>query len=491
MMPLPLMIILVGAFVTFLLARFSGKWKGLVGFTCASITIILAMLSLIPIAQRIHGGGVMKYPLSAPSFAAAFRFDALSLLLALTALSLGLLVAIFSWRYMEDDASQERYYPLLLIMLGAIVGISSAGDLFNLWVFFELMAVSSYILVSFRKDRWEPLEAGFKYLIMSAAGSMMVLLGITVIFGQTGHLDLLMIRGDLAASLPIMGAVALFIAGFSVKAAVVPFHTWLPDAHSEAPSGISAMLSGIVIEAGLFAMLRTLLPLAGLNINIGWILIALALLSMFVGNIMALAQTRLKRMLAYSSVAQMGYIVLGLGIGIQFLEPSGLAGGLFHVMTHAAMKGLAFLGAGIIIHSIGSGDIGDMSGLSRKMPLLSLCFAVSFLSLAGVPPLSGFMSKWLIYKSGMVIGGIGYLLSAAAIFNSVFSLGYYLPVLNTFYSQKVAPRVGNARSVSPAMLLPVVILALITILLGVYPELGLRVAEPAARYILMFLGGKA
>lgn len=484
---MPLIILFCGAFVTFILTRLVPSHKSLIGSALSSLSILLSLYCLIQIAGQSTPA---VYPSSPANFVASLRFDALSILLSGTALVLGLLVSIFSYKYMEGDESQDKYYALLLILLGAIVGLSSAADLFNLWVFFELMCVSSYILVAFRNERWESVEAGFKYLVMSVSGSMLVLLGISVIFGQLGQLDLLKIHAQVSGmQIPLVGAAVLFIAGFGVKAAIVPFHTWLPDAHSEAPSGISAMLSGIVIEAGLFAMLRSVLSLTGLGIGIGTIFIVAAVFSMFVGNIMALAQKRLKRMLAYSSIAQMGYIVLGLGIGLQFKEISGLEGGFFHIITHAGMKGLTFLAAGLIIHSIGSGDIDDMSGLAKKMPLLALSFAIAVLGLAGVPPMSGFMSKWLIYKSGIMAGGIGYLLSGIAIFNSVLSLGYYLPVMNVFYSPNVSVKVKNSHSLNIFVLAPVIVLAMITVFLGIYPELGLRLAGPCADQVMMMIRG--
>jgi len=474
------MILFCGAFLAFLISRLSPN-KGLAGCITACVSLVLALASLAAIFVMLRAGAVVHYPVNLFYYFAAVRFDHLSLLLGFTAVILALMVAIYSYRYMEHDLSQDKYYPLLLIMTGAIVGLGASTDLFNMWVFFELMCVASYILVSFRKERWESLEAGFKYIVMSATGSMCVLLGIAIVFGYTGSLDLLTLKTRLmiGSGIPLAFAAVLFIAGFSVKAALVPFHSWLPDAHSEAPSGISAMLSGVVIETGLFALLKTLFALYFLGLDTGSVLIVLGVISMFFGNLMALSQKRIKRMLAYSSIAQMGYIVLGIGIGMHYLSVAGMEGGLFHVITHAGMKGLAFLAAGAAIHYCGTVYIDDLSGLSKKMPILALVFAVACLGLAGVPPLSGFMSKWMIYLSGITAGGKGYILSAFAIFNSVLSLGYYLPAINRMYSSKQSGFVTAAKHPPVSVMAPLVLLALSVIALGVWPDLGLFVVNGA------------
>jgi multicomponent Na+:H+ antiporter subunit D len=205
------------------------------------------------------------------------------------------------------------------------------------------------------------------------------------------------------------------------------------------------MLSGIVIQSGFFAMVRTLLIFSGTSLtqNFGFTLAIFGLITMTVGNLMALVQTDLKRMLAYSSVTQMGYILVGIGLAFEFGEiaRAGLEGGLFHILTHAFMKGLAFLCAGAIIYRVGTRDIRKMKGIGRTMPLTALAFAIAGLSLAGVPPLSGFMSKWLIYKVGLDIGGWGLFFTGMAVFNSILSLGYYLPAINTFFFAKETLRI--------------------------------------------------
>jgi len=228
------------------------------------------------------------------------RVDGISLLAAAMILTLGTLVILFSGPYMTGEEGEEKYYAMLLAMIGFMVGLVCAGDLFNLWVWFEGMAISSYLLVAFYRERAASLEAGMKYLIQSATGSVMVLMGIALVLANAGTLDLLAIREAVSESgvshLALLAAGALFVIGFGVKVAIVPMHTWLPDAHSQAPSGISAMLSGVVIEVGLIAMLRALSVLSGLSLSWGILFMAFGAVNILYGNLLALRQTVVKRM---------------------------------------------------------------------------------------------------------------------------------------------------------------------------------------------------
>ncbi len=427
--------------------------------------------------------------------------DGLSLLLAAVALGLGLLVALYSRAQMSGKLGDEKYYSSIIAMTGMIIGLGCAADLFNLWVWFEGMAVASYLLVVFYRDRAQALEAGVKYLIQSAVGSVTVLLAIALVFANAGELNFAALS---AASLPrsvMLGAGALFTIGFGVKVALVPMHTWLPDAHMQAPSGISALLSGVVIEAGLIALLRVLASLSGESTpSWGILLMAFAALNILVGNLMALRQQQVKRLLAYSSLSHVGYMTLGIGIAIYAGSPSGAQGGVFHLLTHGLMKGLAFLAAGALIYaksgakSVPAHDHGlsiiDLSGAARRYPFEALVFSIALLGLGGLPPLAGFMSKWQIFVAGFETHSavIGALVIFAAL-NSALSLAYYAPLVNAVYRRQPSPAVAEGLRIPLSMRIPMGVLALGIVVIGIWPGMVYWLIAPAGQALAAAFGG--
>ena len=371
------------------------------------------------------------------------QMNAASTLLVLVVLTVTFLVILFSGRYMQNETGEEKYYAFLVYMVGMIVGLSTTTDLFNLWVWFEAFAITPYVLVAFYHDREEVLEAGVKYLFQSAVGTLFVLFGIIILYLHTGTLNLLQLRAATMTPEPevILSAVFLLI-GFGVKSALVPLHTWLPDAHSQAPSGISAILSGIVIETALLTMTRILSVVNIAFTSLGTILIVSGLLNMLIGNLMALKQNNIKRMLAFSSISHIGYITFGIGVAEISGNPLGMQGALFHVVIHALMKSLAFMIVGAMMNGFSAikGDAHsplvkkDLNGLAQRHRGLAFFFSIALLSLAGIPPLGGFMSKSLILFAGIQTGNTWIL--ACVIFaaiNSVLSLGYYAPLINRLY----------------------------------------------------------
>jgi proton-translocating NADH-quinone oxidoreductase chain N len=399
---------------------------------------------------------------------------------------------------MAREAGEEKYYALLPAMMAAMIGLGCACDLFNLWVWFEAMAVTSYLLVAFYNRQRGALEAGVKYLVQSAAGSALILLGIALIFAHTGTLDLAAIRTAVTGPAPaVLVAGALFLIGFGVKTAIVPLHTWLPDAHSQAPSGISAMLSGVVIEAGLVALLRSLGALAAVSPSWGTLILAFGALSMIVGNLMALRQTEVKRLLAYSSVSHMGYMLVGFGVAVGFHVANGAAGGFFHLINHALMKGLAFLAAGALLYSLhiarGSHEpltVDDLDGASSRFPATAFALTIAVLALGGLPPLSGFMSKWQIFVAGFETRNtLVELLVIFAALNSVLSLAYYAPLVNRMYRHKPSPAVVAAQHGSVLMRVPLMALTATIVLLGFWPGLADWITGPAGSGLVSMFGG--
>lgn len=492
-----IVILLIGALVCYLFAKLTPtpKFTGIVSFLFLLISGI-SILKLYPGSEfTIWNIGNSQTYLQASS---------LAVFLGLSVIGLGALVSIFSVGAVEENAG--KFYALLLIMIAGVVGIGFAGDLFNLFIFFEVMSIPSYVLVAFEHEKWEPIEAAMKYTIMSVFGSLMALTGISIIFMYTGNLDLntlpeyimsmeRIINIDASGypqyvggmSLPVLiGAICLIIVGFGVKAAIVPLHTWLPDAHSAAPSGISAMLSGIIIQAGFITMVKVLAALP--MVNSGIILIIFGIIGMFVGNFIAVVQKDLKRMLAYSSIAQMGYIIIGIGLAMVYPEAEeyGFRGGFFHILNHAIIKGGAFLCAGAILHSIGTRNLDEMRGIGQKIPIIGVSFAFFGLALAGVPPLNGFISKFFICRAGVDAGGWGIVATVLIIVNSMFSLFYYLPAINKIlFSREVSNKVKNAHKISPFMLVPIIIMVLLTLLFGIYPEFGLKIVNPVVKFMMV------
>lgn len=425
------------------------------------------------------------------------HMDGISMLLAAVVVTLTALVIIYSGPYLAGEEGQEKYYALLTAMAGAMIGLGTATDLFNLYIWFEAMAISSYFLVAFYRKQPASLEAGVKYLVQSAVGSILVLFGIALIFMQTGTLSLSEILMIHPSGLPILAAGALFIIGFGVKAALVPLHTWLPDAHSMAPSGISAMLSGVVIETGLIALLRALGALSVYATEWGIILLGLGSMNMLIGNFLALRQTQVKRLLAFSSLAHIGYMLVGFGSAFAFNQLDAVQGAFFHLTTHALMKGLAFLAAGTFLFSFyirrkehNTLVISDLNGAAIRFPLVAFSLSVAVLALGGLPPLAGFMSKWQIFigaastKNPWVLAIVVF-----AALNSLLSLAYYAPLVNAMYRHEPSDVVKNATLIPYQMAIPIVLLVLAVIILGLWPSLATVITQPAGKAFLSIFGG--
>jgi proton-translocating NADH-quinone oxidoreductase chain N len=380
---------------------------------------------------------------------------------------------------MEHDTRLTEYYTLLSALVASIVGVSFAGDFFTFFVFWEMMGITSYVLVAFRKENWGPIEAGFKYMVMGAIGSTLLLLGIALVYGMAGTVNFAqasMVLKHQPLSIWLSLALIIFIVGFGVKSAIVPMHTWLPDAHPEAPSPISAMLSGILIETALYGLTRVLNILFEPS-TFQMAIAVLAVLTMCLANILALLQQDIKRMLAYSSIAQMGYMLIGVSAGTSY----GLMGTFLHVFNHSLLKGMAFLSAGSIVHEAKTRDIENLKGIGRLMPITSLCLFITLLGLGGVPATNGFVSKFILFNSAIGEGMAW--LAIVGILNSALSMGYYLRVMLTLISEPIESLKG-LKEAPPLMLGVTVAMATLVVLFGLWPEPVISYATEAAKALI-------
>ncbi|MEM0441210.1 MAG: NADH-quinone oxidoreductase subunit M [Candidatus Caldarchaeum sp.] len=442
------------------------------GFTVAAF----AVASVVTIQQALTVFSGATYVISYGPYGSQILVDKLAIFLTVVFVFVGLLSAIFSIGYLEER--KPEFYPLVFALITGMVGVVFSGDLFTFFVFWELMSVSSYLLVAFRYKSWEAVEASLKYLIMSAAGAAAILFGMSLVYGLAGTLELSKL-GPVIGTAAVAGepwaylAIAFLVTGFGVNAAMAPFHSWLPDAHPAAPSPISALLSGVVIKTGVYALIRILLgifPPALFDWQLG--LAFFAILTMSIGNILALLQEDIKRLLAFSSIAHIGYIVFGLSIA----TVTGVAGGLFHVLNHALMKALLFLGAGAFIHATETRNINALSGIGKKLPLAATCFSIGAFSLAGIPGLNVFWSEFTIVTAALAAGGIYPVLGAIMVVNILLSVAYYLRLVQTIFLKEPSKELNVVKPVTNSMRLPLIVLAAAAIVMGIYPSPFLEAA---------------
>ena len=470
---LPLACLAVGAFAVYLVARLLTDRNDLLAL-CTAGVFALALGALVPLTALTQ-----RNLSSLPTWGygeattAVLRADPGALLVAGVALGLGMLVAIYSGRYLDLDRRYKTYYPLLILLAIGLVGMVLAADLFNLYMFCELMSVAAYVLVAFRRRTDTAIEAGFKYLVMGSVGTITILMGISFVYRGTGQLGLALGASTLRAESGLWTRIGLacFLVGLGIKSAIVPVHTWLPDAHGRAPSSVSAMLSGIVIQSVLYTLLKVGIGLGFPVRALGTALIACSLLNMTLGNLLALVQTHTKRLLAYSSIAQMGYIMFGLGVGLRHDIPDAVRAGFFFLLVHAAIKGLAFLCKGACHFYFGTTTIAELRGTAGRLPLVAVTLSVALGGLAAVPPLAGFVGKWFVLASAVRLADpLVYVGLAVFLLNSLISLGYYLPLIGTLFSPPIHHPVGKGRvGISPWMAMPLIVLAGLVIAIGLYP----------------------
>lgn len=458
----------------YLLGRKSQKLAA----TALVVSSVLAMGALATTVPVVMSQGRYVEPYSwIPMLGSTFSLfvDGVSLSLAMVTLILVVCAALFSVDYMQDRKSLPQYYALLSLLTVGLVGVFITSCLLAFYLFWELMLVPTYFIVGAWGYR-KPFRAALKFFIFTHAGAVFVLLGIGAIYASTGTLDIFEARRLLAAASPsllnwILTAVTL---GFAVKMAVVPVHVWLPDTHSEAPAPMSALLSGVIIEAGAYAILRvslgTIFPALSSTVVSHEFLKILSLfgvVSAFYGAFAALGESDIKRVVAYSSVSHMGYVLYGLSL---FSFPEGFIGAVLHLVNHAASKGLLFLDAGSVMKKTGIRNIDRMGGLATKMPVTAASSTIGALSISGTPGFACFVSEFLMFSAGfkaLQVDSFYLAPTVLMLIATVLSLGYALRFLwKVFLGHSHTQR---ARGADQFMVVSMVILTVLVVFLGLWP----------------------
>ena len=447
----------------------------------ASLSLLAFTVQAIP---PVIGGKIIEFTYDIGVARIPFQIDGLSLILCFVLAVLGLATSIYSPAYMEFYRKFGRgwlYIALYSAFVLSMILIVTTSNL--LWFLFlwEVMTLASYVLMVWEHDEEFVRKAGWKYFVtMHLTSTLPLVIAVALIYAKAGSIDGL--NFDSIKAMHLGGIYYfLFLLGFGSKAGAVPIHFWLPDAHPAAPSNISALLSGVMIKVAVYGLIRTTCFLLGLNYTFGLIVAIIGTISLTVGTLYALKQTDTKRLLAYHSVGQMGYIWLGIGVGMAFLARGGvyapfgavaLAAGLFHLVNHALFKGLLFLSAGSILYRTHSRDLNRLKGLARVMPFTAIFTFIAAMSIAGTPPFNGFMSKWLIYQSTFLSGnGLIVFLGVMALFISAATLASFLKFYTTAFGGEPEDITANAKEVPFPMLLGKGLLASLCILLGLVPGL--------------------
>lgn len=486
-----IMVLFLGAF---LIVVFGGNRTARNILALLSITASLAFI-LALVKPVMWNGEIIAYwmggrvPAGGYAIGIALEVDALSLFFALLVSVAVFVSGVYSIQYMHHDDNEREYYTLFLMLGGGVMGLVLSGDLFNMFIMVEILTFAAVALTAFRNTAKGALEAAFKYLVVGSIGSTCILVGTSMLYAQAHTLNLAqlaqVIPGNLNTATKV--AFALLFVGFGTKAFIVPFHPLAADAHGAAPASISVMISGVLTKSGIYGIIRLTYFLFQ-TMNLGtmqFLLVFIGSLSMFICVTMALAQHDFKRLLAFHSISQIGYVLTAVGL----CTALGVSAGLYHAMNHTLFKGLLFLAAGAVLHETGTTDLGKLGGLSKKMPHTTVLFLIGAFSISGIPPFNGFASKWMIYQAtyqkAVESGNIGFLLvTIIALVTSVLTLASFVKVSQSVFFGQLPRELENVKEVSFSMRLAMGIFALLCVLTGLFPNLVTTyITEPAAKAV--------
>jgi multicomponent Na+:H+ antiporter subunit D len=476
-------LIIVVPLIASLFVPVIGWWKKRLCYPWVVAVLVIPFISSLSVLNTVMTTGKFSYRLGgwAPPWGIEYMLDHLSAFVLVIVSSISLIVAIYSKKSIEDNLPEKTvpFYTLFLLLVTGLMGIVITGDVFNLFVFLEISALSCYALIAIGEEG-APMAA-FNYIIIGTIGACFYLLGIGYLYLATGSLnmaDLANILPDMYHSKVILVAFAFFTVGLAIKAGLFPMHTWLPDAYCTAPSAVSALIAPLMTKVAAYVMIRIMFTVFQPHFSVeivpvfailGW----LSVFAIFWGGIKALAQTDLKRMLVYIVVAEVGYIVIGVSVANRM----GLTGAILHIMNDAVMMACLFLVVGAILYKTGTRDIHQLRHLNKKMPFTMAAFTITALSMVGIPPACGFFSKWYLILGTIEAGQ--WVWAAALLCSSLINAVLFFRVIECAYLKPMEPAYAHnggetkheeiQRDEAPlTMLVPIVIMAAGVILLGIF-----------------------
>ena len=461
-------------------------WSWIVALFGSWASLAIAWVLL----QQVIATGTISYHMGnwAPPLGIEYRIDLVNAFVLLIVSAIAAVVTPYARESLRTEFGSNRiymFYTAYMLCLCGLLGVTITGDAFNLFVFLEISSLSSYVLIAMGRDR-RALTAAYQYLVLGTIGATFIVIGIGLLYAETGTLNMVDLAKRLAdqpLSRTIGASFGFLVVGISLKLALFPLHLWLPNAYTYAPSVVSAFLAATATKVAVYVLLRFLFTVFDVELSFGFMpldtmLFVLAVIAMFAASAVAIFQTNLKRMLAYSSVAQIGYIILG----ISFANVNGLAAGILHLFNHALIKGGMFLALGCIFYRLATVNINDMAGIGRRMPWTMGAFVVGGLGLIGVPLTVGFISKWYL-----VLGALErdwWLAAALVLLSSLLAVVYVWRVIEVAYLKPVPENASKIEDAPPAMLIPTWLLIGASIYYGINTELTVGVAKQAAQQLL-------
>ncbi|NKB49834.1 MAG: monovalent cation/H+ antiporter subunit D family protein [Alphaproteobacteria bacterium] len=464
--------------------------RGTVAWAITLIASWAAFAAAIGLLLRVLDEGIISYEMGgwAPPIGIEYRVDLINVFVLLVVSGVGAVIVPYARKSIAarfGSTEQAWFYTMYLLALTGLLGVTITGDAFNIFVFLEISSLASYVMIAMGRDR-RCLTAAYQYLIMGTVGATFIVIGVGLLWAMTGTLnlyDLAQRIPEIQNTRPVLAALAFLTVGISLKLALFPLHLWLPNAYAFAPSVTSAFLAGTATKVAIYLFLRFFYTVFGgegffVTTPLPEILLLLSLVAMFAASIVAVFQSNVKRMLAYSSVAQIGFITLG----ISYATETGLTGAMTHIFNHAIMKAGLFLLIGNVLYQLGSVKIEDMAGIGRKMPITMAGFVALGLSLLGTPGTVGFISKWYLGLAAVEQGQ--WWLVALIVIASLVTMIYIGRVVEVAYFREPTAQVSQLREAPPALLVPAFVLVGAAFYFGVETSLSVGLAQQAASLLL-------